>query len=72
MSRGVEDTRRCPACSHSEIMGYEQRGVYDGVLVWGCMACGHAWPRFSTEDWPRLHDKAVEIIEAWKNGGEEE
>lgn len=66
MSRGVEDTRHCPQCGHTEIMGHEIRGVYDGVLFWSCLAAGHMWPRFSAEEWSRLHDKAVEIIAEWE------
>lgn len=39
---------QCPECSNTGIaqfMGYEDPGVYDGVLVWQCLACGHYWPR---------------------------
>lgn len=59
---------------YSRCIGYQAQGVYDGVLIWMCPDCGHCWPRFQPDDngWSRLHDKAVEIIEAWKNGGEGE
>jgi hypothetical protein len=39
----------CPHCGNSNqqaIAGYEVRGVYDGVLYWVCLACGHAWARW--------------------------
>lgn len=51
---------------YSRCMGYEVRGVYDGVLIWSCPDCGHLWPRFGEGN---LHSKALEVIEAWKNGG---
>lgn len=53
----------CPQCANdngSAIIGHEVRGVYDGVLVWGCMGCGHLWNR-----WPEghyLHAKAEEWL----------
>lgn len=34
---------------YSRCMGYEIRGVYDGVLFWGCPDCGHLWPRFKLD-----------------------
>jgi Zn ribbon nucleic-acid-binding protein len=53
----------CPECSvDSRIMGFEVQGVYDGVLYWQCMECGHAWPR----EWPaggRRHRIANEMVE---------
>lgn len=38
---------KCPSCSASgaDLMGYEVRGVYDGVLFWACHKCGNAWAR---------------------------
>jgi hypothetical protein len=38
----------CPNCGNNEqgkMLGHEVRGVYDGVLVWECLGCRHAWPR---------------------------
>lgn len=48
----------------SRCMGYEERGVYDGVLIWLCPDCGYAWPRFPEGGY--LYDKALEIIARWK------
>lgn len=51
----------------SRKVGYDIRGVYDGVLIWGCPDCGHFWPRFSMNATYRtLHLRALEIIEQWK------
>lgn len=36
----------CPQCSFVEYVGYEVRGVYDGVLYWVCPACGLGFPRW--------------------------
>lgn len=49
-------------------MGIEVRGVYDGVLIWKCADCNHMWPRFSEENWERLHKKALETINNWEKG----
>lgn len=51
---------------YSRCMGYDIRGVYDGVLIWGCPDCGHLWPRFPESD--RLHTRALQVIAEWKNG----
>lgn len=48
---------------YSRMMGYEIRGVYDGVLFWGCPDCGHLWPRFAAESWGDLHYQALVHIE---------
>lgn len=54
----------CPNCGisdQSRIAGHEVRGVYDGVLFWQCLECGHAWAR----EWPaggRLHQVASEMV----------
>jgi hypothetical protein len=40
----------CPKCAAETYVGYEVRGVYDGVLYWLCPICGHAWPRFTGTD----------------------
>jgi len=56
----------------SKFIGYQERGVYDGVIIWHCPDCGHTWPRFRKDDpyYMGLHYKALEIIESWANGGE--
>lgn len=39
---------QCPECGNrvpGQFMGYEDPMVYDGVLIWRCIECGHAWPR---------------------------
>lgn len=41
-------TLTCPECGcndESKMMGFEVRGVYDGVLWWECGSCGWAFPR---------------------------
>lgn len=38
----------CEGCGNEEdakFLAHQVQGVYDGVLVWQCLACGHAWPR---------------------------
>lgn len=52
----------CPSCGSTDgnaRWGHEVRGVYDGVLVWFCAACGHYWPREFTGS-PGLQRKAEE------------
>lgn len=48
------------ATHYSKILGYEVRGVYDGVLIWICGVCGEMWPRFKEG---KLHEEAVQHIE---------
>jgi uncharacterized Zn finger protein len=39
----------CPRCANdtqSAIVGHKMEGAYDGILVWGCMECGHMWHRY--------------------------
>lgn len=64
-----EPTNKVPACPNpacrttdgSKRMGHEVRGVYDGVLFWSCMACGHVWPRnFGERD--RLNRAAAKAV----------
>lgn len=50
------------ATHYSRIIGYEERGVYDGVLIWMCPDCGGAWPRFENG---YRHEKALELIQTW-------
>lgn len=50
--------RTCPSCWSADLCGHEVRGVYDGVLYWSCLTCGHAWPR----DWPES-DHRLRIAE---------
>ena len=49
----------CPECraSGERVMGHIEPGVYDGVLWWECLACGHIWPR-NFGDWERLNQAA--------------
>lgn len=35
---------------YSNLIGYEVRGVYDGVAYWGCPMCGGTWHRFPESD----------------------
>jgi hypothetical protein len=56
----------CPSCGAEHIVGIEVRGVYDGVLINRCVDCTHMWPRFSQENWERLHKKALDIIIEWE------
>jgi hypothetical protein len=43
-------------------IGYQVRGVYDGILLWLCPNCGHARPRFS--DGGRLTEAARRYCDA--------
>jgi hypothetical protein len=56
---------------YSTKLGIEVRGVYDGVLIWKCENCFHMWPRFSQENWERLHNKALDIIKEWEKSEED-
>jgi DNA-directed RNA polymerase subunit M/transcription elongation factor TFIIS len=61
----VEDRMdlKCPECGNAEgrsIVGHEVRGVYEGVLFWGCMECGTTWNR-----WPEGHALHVKA-EFWR------
>lgn len=48
-------------------IGIEVQGEYDGVLIWKCPDCKHVWPRFPNEGyWESLHNKAVNIVNNWK------
>jgi hypothetical protein len=62
---GSEERRTvtgCPQCGSTDLQFIEVRGEYDGILVMGCNNCDHLWPRFSRQEWQRLHDRALEII----------
>ena len=37
----------CPHCGDTDYIGFEVRGVYDGVLYWVCSKCNYAWARFT-------------------------
>lgn len=63
----IDNGYYAPGVTHySRCMGYEERGVYDGVLIWGCPDCGHLWPRFERRANPHLYFKAQEVIARWK------
>lgn len=56
----------CPRCNNDDqhlIHGVEIRGVYDGVLYWHCVVCGHDWPRFDPPD--RRHAAAKDVLARW-------
>lgn len=53
----------CPAGHIDMPFGIEVRGVYDGVLLWECPACGTRWPRFNEG---RRNQIATEIIKEWE------
>jgi RNase P subunit RPR2 len=37
----------CPECGKpGNVCGVEIQGVYDGILFWRCLDCGHAWQRW--------------------------
>lgn len=47
----------CSECGNEvqdRICGHEYTGVYDGVLFWQCMECGHCWPR-TFGDWAKMN-----------------
>jgi Zn ribbon nucleic-acid-binding protein len=46
-----DDGTRCASCTNVHVVGVEVRGVYDGVLYWECLSCGHRWHR-----WPEGHE----------------
>lgn len=56
----------CPGCGSpvpgSDLMGYIERGVYDGVIIWTDNRCGHSWPRFPDG---RLHEHGARKIAGW-------
>jgi transposase-like protein len=57
-------TETCPQCGNdvpAKTIGYEVRGVYDGVLFWICAECNTAYQRWGHQD--RLHDVARPYIE---------
>lgn len=59
----------CPKCGAIEhdLLGHQVQGVYDGVLYWECMKCGHAWAR----DWEpgsRREYRARELVDAHNRG----
>ena len=45
-----ETTTDCPICGSPASVGYEVRGVYDGVMYWVCDQ-GHAYPRFTDPEY---------------------
>lgn len=53
----------CPSCPADgyAVVGVEIPGVYDGILYWGCLQCGHAWQRWPVEHY--LHKRAAPYIE---------
>lgn len=48
----------------SNVIGIEIRGVYDGVLFWGCPRCGGRWHRW--EEGTRQHTAAQPYIDGSK------
>lgn len=61
----------CPECGNQDdgrVMGYQVRGIYDGVLYWECLACGWAWPR-DFGDWERRNAAAREHADAHNQCG---
>jgi hypothetical protein len=55
---------RCPIC-HAEPnrwMGHEVRGVYDGVLYWSCLDCGHAWNRWAASGFTSRWEAAEAMV----------
>ncbi len=50
---------------YSRLIGYEEPGLYDGVLVWLCPDCGYSWPRFDKPS--DLHYAGIKIIESWED-----
>lgn len=48
-------------CGNTEIVGIEVQGVYDGILIWHCLACQRMWPRFDEGTWK--WSKALDYIQ---------
>lgn len=59
-------TLSCPSCGTTgeQILGHIERGVYDGVLWWECLACGWGFPR-DFGDWARLNVASVVNVEEY-------
>ena len=57
----------CPHCGNADAarLGYEIRGVYDGVLYWVCGNCGRAWPRFTDGPLGELSEEYVDKHETF-------
>lgn len=56
-------TLTCPICKNEDqgtFLGLEVRAIYDGVLVWQCLKCEHAWPRDFGMFYGRRNDLARE------------
>jgi Zn ribbon nucleic-acid-binding protein len=56
----TDDDERCPECYTASMIGVEIQGVYDGVLYWECLYCGHRWHRFPAGHY--LHAKAEKYL----------
>lgn len=54
----------CPGCGspvpNTDLFGWIEPSVYDGILIWADQRCGHRWPRFPPGD--HRHDKAASLI----------
>lgn len=50
-------------------LGIEVEGVWDGILIWRCGACGRDRPRFDVPS--SLNSRAMQIIENWKKSSDE-
>ena len=57
----------CPVCGSEASVGYEVRGVYDGILYWVC-AKGHAYPRFTDPEY-RLTAQSIAHAEKHNEDG---
>ena len=58
-STNIESALPCEEHPHTEHIGCEVQGVYDGVLYWVCPYNGWAWPRF-TDGLGRLTEIAAD------------
>lgn len=43
------------------MMGHVDPTVYDGVIVWQCLVCDLAWPRFESDAYGRRYSAGVEL-----------
>lgn len=56
----------CPHCGNvdgKQIVGHEERGIYDGTLWWECMACNLGWARDFGPGMGRRNAASAEYVE---------
>lgn len=59
----VTTTLKCQKCESDDVLGHEVAEVYDGILFWSCLNCGHAW--LSTSATGHRGEVAAHMVDAW-------